>query len=75
MKQTPFIAYTQKYTEFKTLFDWMHDRKMVLNSVEVLLVVKVMEDDWKMEKKQGRSSFKNKGRPYRHIWLPYEDFR
>ena len=28
----------------------MHDRKMVLNSVEVLLVVKVIEDDWKMEK-------------------------
>ena len=28
----------------------MHDRKMVLNNVEILLVVKVIEDDWKMEK-------------------------
>ena len=40
---TAAIAYTQKYTEFKTLFDWMHDRKRVLNDVEILYVVKVVE--------------------------------
>jgi len=45
----------------------MHDRKMVLNNVEILLVVKVIEDDWKMEKTR---SFlhNNKGRPHRHMW-------
>ena len=49
----------KNYPEFNTLLDWMHDHKVVLHDVEILLVVKVIEDDWKMEKR-GRSSFSRK---------------